>query len=103
GYRYCRESRHPLLRKDKARFFERRVRSYRPLMEACMEFAPSKQARASIQNLASDLSDLFGKPNEDERRFSSVVVRKAAEAFALRGEGDPPMIKEEFRRYRYFS
>ncbi len=103
GYHHCRVSRHPMLRDDKAQFFERRVRSYTPLLEACIEFAPTTRVGAALEDLKRELRDTFGPLSDDERRFSSLVTRKAAAAIAERGEADPPIVKDEFRRYSYFG
>jgi hypothetical protein len=101
GYNYCRRSRNPQLREDKSRFFERRARAYAPLLEACTEFAPTAKVRASLDDLRREYNEAFGAMSESEAFFSQQVVRKAAIAFAERGEGDPPLWKDDYRRYVY--
>ena len=101
GYSYCRRSTHPLLRSDKLEFFDRRLRSYVPLLAACLEFAPSDRVRSALQDLQREVSEIFGPPTDAQRAFSDHVLRSAAQEFAARGDGDRPITKDEFRRYVY--
>jgi haloalkane dehalogenase len=101
GYSYCRRSSHPLLRSDKLEFFERRLRSYVPLLAACIEFAPGDQVRHALRELQREVVDTFGPPTDTQRAFSDHVLRSAAKEFAERGDADRPIINDEFRRYVY--
>jgi hypothetical protein len=103
GYLYCGRSSHPLLRSDKREFFERRLRSYVPLLAACIEFAPSNLVRQALNELQREVEDVFGPPTAAQRTFSDHVLRSAAQEFAARGESDPPLLKDEFRRYTYLT
>jgi hypothetical protein len=101
GYAFCRRAGHPLLRTQKLDFFERRLRSYIPLLPACREFAPSDQVRRTLDELRREVEEIFGAPTAAQREFAEHVLRRAAEAYAERGDGDPPLLKDEFRRYTY--
>lgn len=101
GYEHCRRSRNPLLREAKARFFRRRVEHYAPLLPACREFAPSERVRARLGDLGRRLTEVCGDPSDGQRLFAQHVLRKAAAEFERRGEGDPPLLKDDFRRYVY--
>jgi hypothetical protein len=103
GYLYCRRSTHPLLRTHKLQFFERRVRGYVPLVGACIEFAPNDAVRRALKDLRRETTDAVGPPTDAQRAFTEHVLRSAARQFEQRGDGDPPLIKDEFRRYSYDS
>jgi hypothetical protein len=101
GYRYCQRSRHPILRTAKREFFERRVRGYVPLLDACIEFAPTPGVRDLLKDLQRDAIDAVGPLTDGQRAYSAHVVRRAAQEFQTRGNGDPPIVYDEFRRYTY--
>lgn len=101
GFQFCRGSSDQLLRDQKADFFARRVRSYAPLLPACIEFAPSERVRTLLRDIQCELEETFGAPDDGQRMFSEHVLRKAASEYALRGTGDPPLHLEEFKRYVY--
>ena len=101
GYRYCARSSNAILRADKLDFFERRVRSYVPMLRACIEFAPSDLVRHTLNELDREIVEVFGAPTRAQRTFSDHILRCAAQEFERRGEGDPPLVKDAFRRYTY--
>lgn len=101
GYRYCRRSSHPLLRRDKLEFFDRRVRGYALMLRACIEFAPNERVRRALHELERETADAIGPPTDAQRAFSEHVVRSAALELGRRPNGEPPLIKDEFRRYTY--
>jgi radical SAM superfamily enzyme YgiQ (UPF0313 family) len=101
GHQFCARSHNPILRTDKRDFFERRVRGYAPMLKTCIELAPSDEVRHSLNELEREVVDTFGPPTDAQRAFSEHILRCATREFEIRGDGDPPLIKDEFRRYTY--
>ncbi len=101
GYRYCRASRHPLLRQDKAAFFERKVRSQATILPVVAEFGPNPGVRGRAQEMERQIWELFGRPESAQQVYRDHLMRKAAAEHALRGDGDRPIHTDAFRRYEY--
>ncbi|MFL6262986.1 MAG: hypothetical protein ACJ76Y_25075 [Thermoanaerobaculia bacterium] len=101
GYRYCRRSRHPRLREDKATFFERRVRGQAPILPAVAELGPNPAIRGRARELDREVQELFGRPEEAQRVYRDHLLRKAEAEYQLRGEGERPVRTDAFRRYEY--
>jgi radical SAM superfamily enzyme YgiQ (UPF0313 family) len=103
GYRYCSRSRNPLLHNAKAMFFLRRIKSYAPLLRACIEFAPTDRVRENLCNLEKEITGVIGPLSATRKAYSNQVVRRAERQFRQQGEGDPPLRKDDFRRYKYLE
>src|SRR5262249_24658231 len=101
GQRFCARSSHPLLRTDKREFFERRVRAYAPMLRACIELAPSDEVRGSLRELEREIAETLGPPTDARQTSSGAVGRPGVGGFERGGTGDPPLMKDEFRRYVY--
>lgn len=101
GYRYCHGARHPLLRTDKAAFFERKVRAQAPVLSVIAEFGPNPTIRAKAADLDRDVNDVFGPPDHVQRAYRDHMIHKAAEEHRARGDGERPVQTDAFRRYAY--
>jgi hypothetical protein len=101
GYHYCRRSRHPRLREDKAVFFERRVRSQATILPAVAALGPNPGIRERARELDREVQELFGRPDEAQRVYRDHLMRKADAEYQARGEGERPIRTDAFRRYEY--
>jgi hypothetical protein len=101
GLRFCARSANPILRRDKREFFERRVRGYMPMLKACIELAPTDAVQRALGELQRELEETFGPPTPAQVGFSDHILRAAVGEFQVRGDGDPPLQRDEFRRYVY--
>ncbi len=103
GYKFCKKSKHTLLRNDKTHFFKQRVDAYSPLLKACIEFAPSARVKNLLIELESEIVDLFGTFTIRQKEFNELILRKAIQEHELKESSKPSIKKDDFRRYVYPS
>lgn len=101
GYLYCRDSKHPLLKNDKAAFFERKVRAQGTILPVVAEFGPNDRIRNHARELQRQVVALFGEPDHAQQVYREHLLRKAAAEYALRGNGERPIRTDASRRYVY--
>jgi haloalkane dehalogenase len=101
GYRYCRASRNPLLSRDKAAFFERKVRTQATVLPVVAELGPNPAMRGRAREMEREVWELFGRPEAAQQTYRDHLLRKAAAEYELRGDGDRPIRTDAFRRYVY--
>ncbi|MCP4269563.1 MAG: hypothetical protein GY777_28995 [Candidatus Brocadiaceae bacterium] len=103
GYKYCKKSKHILLKNDKAHFFRQRIDAYSPLLKACIEFAPSERVKNLLKELESEIVDHFGPFTIGQKDFHELILRKAVREHELRKSSEPSIKQEDLRRYVYPS
>ncbi len=101
GYKFCKKSKRALLKNDKAHFFQQRINAYSPLIKACKEFAPGERVKNSLKELEADIIDHLGPFANGQKDFSDLILRKAVQEYELRKAAEPPIKKDDYRRYVY--
>ncbi|RJP17698.1 MAG: radical SAM protein [Candidatus Abyssobacteria bacterium SURF_5] len=89
GYETCSTSHRPLLRKDKAPFFEERCRRGYPLIEACAKYAPNEGVRQKVDEAKGKYLRLFGEPDEEQKVYSKFFCETVGRR-AERLKTEPP-------------
>jgi hypothetical protein len=101
GYEFCRASKNPLLSRDKARLYSRRIELYAPLSAAVAEFGPTEVVRTKARELTARYEALFSPdPRAMERVRGFLLKRAAAERQRFDREG-LRLREEPFRVYDY--
>ncbi|GAX62224.1 Fe-S oxidoreductase [Candidatus Scalindua japonica] len=103
GYKFCKKSKHTLLKNDKASFFRQRVNAYSSLLKACMEFAPSERVKNLLAELESEIVEHFGPFTIRQKEFNELILRKAVREQKVRENDEHSIKADDFRRYVYPS
>ncbi len=101
GYKFCKKSKQKLLKNDKAYFFRQRIDAYSPLLQACIEFAPSVLVKNLLKELEFEVVDQFGPFTIGQKDFAGLILKKAAREHEVRKTIKSPIKKDEYRRYVY--
>lgn len=101
GYLYCSKAKHPLLRREKADFFSRKVRAQASILPMVEELGPNAAIRELARDLGRQVAEVIGEPDTAQRIYREHLMRKAAAEYALRGDGERPIRTDASRRYEY--
>lgn len=101
GYEFCVRSKHPLLKKDKAAFFQQRCQSYYPFLRTAIVHAPTPAVARRMEELDERCRTVFGAPDPAVVKMSELILARA-DREAVRLENAPEPAREEpSRRYTY--
>lgn len=102
GYETCSASHRPLLREQKAPFFEERCKRNYPLIEACGKYAPNEGVRQKVEEAKEKYRRLLGAPTEEQEtysRFFCDMVGQRAEKLKTEPPNEAPFDPPVRRTY----
>ncbi|MDQ4075932.1 MAG: hypothetical protein M3220_06765 [Chloroflexota bacterium] len=103
GYEYCRQSKNPYLREDKARYFEKKIKTYVLFAAVAEAFAPNDHIRQEMRAMQDRYVSLFGPLNERQQFISNWIMAHAEKEMVRRErEGYEPTPRDvPLKRYTY--
>lgn len=101
GYKFCKRSKHRVLREERAQYHKEACVDSYPLIKACEFFAPNDRVREEIAQMREEYLEEFGKPTAALEIMSDYVFLKASIAKITSRIGQHSPCQFFFRKYTY--